>query len=354
MRSQRILTDLSGGRILFLCPDVAHPTGGVTKIYEFAAALKNQGFNVAIVHRNPGYSPSWFKSDVPVVFRAGTVVNTNDLLVIPEFMGEVIPKLKGCAKAVLYQASFNPADDHFSDEQVVALITVSDYIQRYASFAHPGRFSLRIRIGYESSVFYPDFSKKKKQIAYMPRRRADDSRRILRALERRGLIKDWSVVAIDGLSASAVANVLRESAIFLSFSQREGFGLPPLEAMACGCTVVGFHGHGGAEFFNPEHCYPIPEDDLCEFQETLENLLLDPDIEEVCREKGELASCNVSRLYSMAQQNHDVLAAFGKSLSTVSTLSGLKPTPLSGVKFETSRFVQSARLFKRAIQTIIV
>lgn len=353
MCSEGALTGLSAGRILFLCPDVVHPTGGVTKIYEFASALKNNGFNVAVVHRNPGYRPSWFVPDVPVVSRARTVVEPNDLLVIPEFMGEVIPKLRGCAKAVLYQAPFNPADDHFSDEQVVSVIGVSDYIQRYASLAHPRAHSLRIRMGFDSSTFYPDFSKKRKQIAYMPRRRADDSRRILRALERRGSLKDWPVVAIDGLSASAVANVLRESMIFLSFSQREGFGLPPLEAMACGCTVVGFHGIGGAEFFNPEYCYPIPEDDLCLFLETVENLLLNPDIVDVCREKGLAASSAVSKIYDLNRQHHDVAEVFGNTLRRVKSLDGLKSTTLQGVTFESSRIKTAARFLKRSVKALL-
>ncbi|MGQ0721728.1 MAG: glycosyltransferase [Candidatus Eiseniibacteriota bacterium] len=34
----------------------------------------------------------------------------------------------------------------------------------------------------------------------------------------------------------------------LSLSACEGFGLCPLEAMLCGCSVVGFHGHGGLQY----------------------------------------------------------------------------------------------------------
>ncbi|MGQ0721748.1 MAG: glycosyltransferase [Candidatus Eiseniibacteriota bacterium] len=34
----------------------------------------------------------------------------------------------------------------------------------------------------------------------------------------------------------------------LSLSGSEGFGLMPLEAMLCGCAVVGFHAHGGKQY----------------------------------------------------------------------------------------------------------
>jgi glycosyltransferase involved in cell wall biosynthesis len=36
----------------------------------------------------------------------------------------------------------------------------------------------------------------------------------------------------------------------LSLSASEGFGLMPLEAMLCGCAVVGFHGHGGLDYMS--------------------------------------------------------------------------------------------------------
>jgi glycosyltransferase involved in cell wall biosynthesis len=39
---------------------------------------------------------------------------------------------------------------------------------------------------------------------------------------------------------------------FLSLSHKESFGLPPLEAMACGCRVAGFHSEGGREYMTPK------------------------------------------------------------------------------------------------------
>ena len=57
-------------------------------------------------------------------------------------------------------------------------------------------------------------------------------------------------------SEAAVADILRESQVFLSFGHPEGFGLPPAEALACGCLVIGYHGGGGREYFGPAGAYP--------------------------------------------------------------------------------------------------
>jgi glycosyltransferase involved in cell wall biosynthesis len=59
-----------------------------------------------------------------------------------------------------------------------------------------------------------------------------------------------------------VAQRLGESAIFLSLSRLEGVGLPPLEAMASGCLVVGFTGGGGAEFARDDNGFWCSPDDL--------------------------------------------------------------------------------------------
>lgn len=344
---------LSISKVYFLCPDVPRATGGVTKIYEFAAALKNAGQDVAVVHQDPQYRPNWFVTDVPIAGRQNTVVTTNDLLVLPEFMSTLLPQLRGCAKVVLNQGLFSHGAIWFQDELVCSIVSTSHYIQRYVQFVHPQIASIPIQLGYDRSVFNATNALKKKQVAYMPRRRGEDSKRIIQALERKGALEGWTVVAIDALPAQVVARVLRESMIFLSFSQREGFGLPPLEAMACGCLVVGFHGLGGAEFFNPAYCYPIPEDDICTFQETLEVLLTDPEVESICQARGLAAANAISDKYAMERQDADAVAAFSQSLLLAKKLTGRCAVDLGRIDFEPSRFRASARHLKKAITSLV-
>ena len=68
---------------------------------------------------------------------------------------------------------------------------------------------------------------------------------------------------------------MKESAIFMSFSRREGFGLPPQEAMACGCLVIGYHGQAGKEFLKEPYAYPIAEGEILSFAKKVEEIALD-------------------------------------------------------------------------------
>jgi glycosyltransferase involved in cell wall biosynthesis len=73
---------------------------------------------------------------------------------------------------------------------------------------------------------------------------------------------DVSWVALDRLPIDTVAKSLGESRWFLSLSHLEGFGLPPIEAMAAEALVIGFHGEGGLEYASSENGLWCPTGDL--------------------------------------------------------------------------------------------
>lgn len=90
------------------------------------------------------------------------------------------------------------------------------------------------------------------RVAYMPRKNTALARYIREATTARlrhahphiGL--EW--LEIQHKSPQEVAASLRHSHIFLATGFPEGLGLPPLEAMASGCIVVGFTGLGGWDY----------------------------------------------------------------------------------------------------------
>lgn len=79
---------------------------------------------------------------------------------------------------------------------------------------------------------------------------------------------------LDNLSEIETAEILQSAKLFLSFGLREGFGLPPLEALACGCLVVGYDGLAGREYFHPPFATAVEDGDIVGFARSVENAIL--------------------------------------------------------------------------------
>jgi hypothetical protein len=115
-------------------------------------------------------------------------------------------------------------------------------------------------------TFNPD---KKLQIALMPRKRAEEARILSALIRTHPDLAGVPLVVIDQVPAEEAQRLIRESLIFLSLSEQEGFGLPPAEAMATGSLVIGYTGVGGEEYFTSETGFPIPDSDIAAFVERL-------------------------------------------------------------------------------------
>lgn len=93
------------------------------------------------------------------------------------------------------------------------------------------------------------------RIVFMPRKRRIEAP-LIRGIflsKRPDLAEKVRWVEIDGRPRHEVAHALGASDLFLSLSYAEGLGLPPLEAMAAGSLVVGFHGGGGLDYATAEN-----------------------------------------------------------------------------------------------------
>lgn len=76
---------------------------------------------------------------------------------------------------------------------------------------------------------------------------------------------DWetSMCHSGGIEHSKFLAMLEDRRYFVSLSVAEGFGLVPLEAMAAGCTVLGFDGFGGRDYMGPQvNCAVRPYPDI--------------------------------------------------------------------------------------------
>jgi glycosyltransferase involved in cell wall biosynthesis len=104
---------------------------------------------------------------------------------------------------------------------------------------------------------------------------------------------------------------MRSCPIFLSFSEREGFGLPPAEAMASGCFVVGFTGMGGRDYFDPEYSSPVLENDILGYARAAEEAMrrYDSDPESLAK-AGLVASERVVGRYHDSGLREDLLELY--------------------------------------------
>jgi len=104
---------------------------------------------------------------------------------------------------------------------------------------------------------------KKNKIAFMPRKGVDIKYyQAISLAQSMGKMQGWEISVIAGKSPEEVAELLKEAKIFLNYTDGEGFGLPALEALMCGCQVVGNAGLGSEEYLNDSDAYTPIDGDL--------------------------------------------------------------------------------------------
>ncbi len=160
-------------------------------------------------------------------------------------------------------------------------------------------------------------AEKKRQIAFMADRNKDDWNQVLNILKARKLFDGFELVPIKDKTEKQVAQILKESVVFFSFGKAEGVSLPPLEAMICGCVVVGYHGGGGREYFDPAFSYPVEAGDIIGFARKAEEVLA------ACKEnpasileKGKKASERISLEYDSRNEEADLIQTWTSILKS--------------------------------------
>ena len=141
----------------------------------------------------------------------------------------------------------------------------------------------------------------------MTRKNPQDVMQVINILKFRGMLDDFDIVPIENKSEAEVAQIMRDSLIFLSFSYAEGFSLPAAEAMACGSIVIGYHGMGGKEFFDPAFSYPIQNADIIAFAQAVEEVIKEYNNNpHIFEKKGQQASEYILKTYTTEKEKEDI------------------------------------------------
>lgn len=306
----------------FICPDFERPSGGIRKLYRSVDILNDAGLQAAIVRERAGLSFTWFEHQTRIVCSSRVVVSQRDVIVVPEIYGGSIRDLpRGVRQVIFNQGAYLMLDSfarepgatapYIDNPDLAAVLVVSKDSAAVVKYAFPGIPVHRVRQGLNQTLHHPPTGGKLRRIAYMPRRRAHEAACVLELLKLRGVLHDWEVIAIDQRTEAEVADLLRTAQIFLSFSRLEGFGLPALEALACGCLVIGYHGFGGREFFRPPFAVAIEDGDVVAFAQAVESVIGLIDSEPMnMTAAGAAGASFVQEQYSLEAEREDLLDVF--------------------------------------------
>lgn len=326
--------------IYYLCPDTDEPYGGVKKIYAHVDILTRNAMDACVLHGKRGFRCTWFENSTRVEYIKDARITKDDYVVIPEFLNlaYIQPSRRDHTARMFWSAFDSPAKivvfnqgtyitfswntfdvterkNLHMDPRTVAVITVSEDGQRFLRYAFPSLKTFRVHNAINPDVFTYN-PVKKKQICLIANKNTDHALCVINALKFRGVLDGFTVVPISNKTERETARIMKDSLIFLSMGTLEGFSLPPAEAMACGCIVVGYHGMGGREYFLPDFCYPVEACDIHAFVKSTEEVIsMYRNMPKVLEQKALKAANYIRRHYSPLREQDDVLSCWRSILT---------------------------------------
>lgn len=286
---------LKGGASLYIYKcifQVQKPIGGVKVIYQHCMLLRELGFNAVPVLMG-NYHGNFFDFDIPTVKYHDVInqIDSEDIVVATEFRPYEGLIFKSARKILFLQnwmglTKWLRVEDKRKDYLQLGyenVITCSKFCSEYI-FTHMKISASTITNGIDLKLFVPMSEKRvTNRILAMSRKNPEDLRKIRKLL----VGHDYEIKVVDGLTQNQLINEYQSADIFIATGYPEGFSLPPLEAMACGCLVVGFTGGAGREFMINDETALVAEDGDCHaVADILIRLMSENDKKEKIRIKG--------------------------------------------------------------------
>jgi len=279
--------------------------GGVKVIYEHCDLLNGNGFEAFPVHVGGTFEVDWFahQSRPLTESEAIRMMDTSDVVVCPEVVPQFADAFPAQRKVAFVQGwslvEIGTGGRPYEDLGFTGLLACSEYNRDYMA-EHSTLPCAFVRNAINLDLFAPPAAPAPAgNVLYLTRKHVNDARGAVSLLpvETRN---NLHVTEHVGPSTQAeMAQYYQQADVFLATGYPEGFGLPPLEAMACGCTVVGFTGGGGNEFMKPEETALVVEDgDVEGLANALNRVLADTALKERIRTAGmrQAAEYNIARM----------------------------------------------------------
>ncbi len=283
-------------------------------IYSHVSHLVKNGYPAFVLHNQSGFKLPWLESDVPILYAQDNLqLSPSDIVVIPEDHKEALNAFRDIQvrKVVLCQNHYYifkglQNGNSWQDYDVSNVFCISDIISEFIRNIFGYSEVPVVHNAVNLDIFKP--RNKKLQIAYMPRKtpgELDFIRNLFIRLYKQYDNIPW--ISIDKVDESRVAEIMGESAIYLSTSIYEGFGLPPIEAMASGCLVVGFHGDGGREYASDGNGFWCEWSNITECAKTLGRVVSLIENDDEIIQKTRTQALKKAGEYTYDRQENDLL-----------------------------------------------
>ena len=296
--------------IIYLLPEMKGASGGAKVIYKHSAILNNLDENVSSsvnhlkkkisykietslskkfkifekkdsgwegkkmkISKNFLPSNKWVTNKL-VLGKSLNFDKHNDFLIIPEiwahFANDLNLKKKDINYAIFVQGFFHMESTNnfqklkksYKDAKII--LSDSKYTVRCLKEMFPEFKKKIIRIHFSIDNKKFKIIRKSNLITYMPRKLGNHSNLLLFYLKNL-LPKNWKVLALNNVSEKKLTYLLGKSKIFLSFSNLEGIGIPPIEAALSGNKVIGYTGGGGMEYWKGKIFKKIENGEIADF-----------------------------------------------------------------------------------------
>lgn len=296
--------------IIYLLPEMKSASGGAKVIYKHSEILNNLDKNVlsSVNHLkkkisykittslskkfkifeqkssgwegkkmkiSKNFSPSYkWMTNKLILGKTLNFNKHNDFLIIPEiwahFANDLNLKKKNINYAIFVQGFFHmESTNNFhklkkSYENAKIILSDSKYTVKCLKEMFPEFKKKIIRIHFSIDKEKFKIIRKSNLITYMPRKLGNHSNLLLFYLKNL-LPKNWKILALNNLSEKKLIHLLGKSKIFLSFSNLEGIGIPPIEAALSGNIVIGYTGAGGMEYWKGQIFKKVENGEIADF-----------------------------------------------------------------------------------------
>lgn len=242
-------------KIFHILPYNPIPSGGIKVHYQLVALERRMGYDAYIAYEVPGRKVTWFKHDVPEISWAemsSLADRTRDVIVGWE---DAYPLVRsGFHNKVMYvqgEVFINRSLPYYGIDVWFSSVFNAGALPQFHE-----REPYLVRPYIDRTVFYHDPSEElsvRPTRVLIQQRKAGDTALANMLAEANELLsgaaaRSAPIVVLPDCDEAAFATALRSAQIFVAHSYPEGLGLPALEAMACGCLVVGFTGGGGTDY----------------------------------------------------------------------------------------------------------